>query len=77
MLNPQEESCEHKGWSSRCCQRGGGTTLSCGAARLPETPTDFIDLALPNGLRPFDSLGIAALGATGASVFDNISVEQP
>lgn len=59
-----------------CHWAGGGTTLSCGAARLPETPTDFIDLALPSGVRPFDRLEIAVLGGSGASVFDNIFVEQ-
>jgi hypothetical protein len=60
-----------------CHWAGGGTTLSCGAARLPGTPTDFIDLALPSGVRPFDRLSIAAAGTPGASVFDNISVEHP
>ena len=61
-----------------CNWSTGGTVLSCGAARLPNDPSnsDFIDLPLPRALRPFDRFSIISAGAPGATFYDNVFIWQ-
>jgi hypothetical protein len=59
-----------------CNWSTGGTVLSCGAAALPSDPTTFVNLALPSGLRPFDTVAISTFALPGASLFDKIYLWQ-
>lgn len=54
----------------------GGRVLSCGAAFKPADPTTYVDLALPSGLLPFDSVEIVTFDLPGASLFDKVYVWQ-
>jgi hypothetical protein len=59
-----------------CRWSTGGTVLSCGAAALPNDPTTFVNLALPSGMRPFDSLAISTFPLPGATLFDKSYIWQ-
>jgi hypothetical protein len=59
-----------------CNWTTGGTVLSCGAARKPADPTTFVDLPLPSGLRPFNSLAISTFDLPGATLVDKTFVWQ-
>ena len=54
----------------------GGTVLSCGAARKPADPTTYFDLAVPSGIRPFDTVEITTYPLPGATLFDKIYIWQ-
>ncbi|HMG55808.1 MAG TPA: hypothetical protein VK601_20050 [Kofleriaceae bacterium] len=59
-----------------CNWSTSGTVLSCGAAPKPLDPTSFVNLPLPSGLRPFDSVAASTFALPGATVYDNIYVWQ-
>ena len=57
-----------------CNWHTDGTVLSCGAAYNQGDPTTYVDLALPSGLLPFDSVELVSFNLPGASLFDKIYV---
>lgn len=59
-----------------CNWSTSGRVLSCGAAKLPQDPTTFTNLALPGPLRPFDSVAIMTFALPGASLFDKVYIWQ-
>jgi hypothetical protein len=59
-----------------CNWTTGGTVLSCGAAFKPADPTTYVNLSLPSGLLPFDSVELVSFNLPGASLFDKIYVWQ-
>lgn len=59
-----------------CNWSTGSTVLSCGAAFKPADPTTFVNLSLPSGLQPFDSVELVSFNLPGASLFDKIYIWQ-
>lgn len=59
-----------------CNWQTGGRVLSCGAAFNQGDPTSYVDLALPSGIQPFDSVELVAFDLPGATLFDKIYIWQ-
>jgi hypothetical protein len=57
-----------------CTWSTGGTTLSCGASRLPQDPTEFVTVTTPGPMRPFDSIRLHTFPFAGSTLFDKIFI---
>lgn len=57
-----------------CNWQTGGTVLSCGAAFNQGDPATYVNLALPSGLLPFDSVELVSFNLAGATLFDKVYI---